>query len=151
LSAFEKNHNTKKITPMKKIVLLAAITLSCFGCGKGGSVIPNVNVNFQDALTDPRLSALNVPGGVVLLGGYGVAGLIIYREADGTFACYDRCSTYLPQNHCAVNIDNSFTVIDPCSGSIFSLIDGSPVKGPATQSLKSYSIDVSNDEVYISN
>jgi len=136
---------------MKKFVLLAAITLTCFGCGKGGSVIPNVQVSFQDALTDPRLSALNVPGGVVLLGGYGVAGLVIYREADGTYACYDRCSTYMPQNHCAVVIDNSFTVKDPCSTSVFSLIDGSPVKGPATQSLKPYNIEVSDDEVYISN
>jgi len=137
---------------MKKIVLLIAITLTCLSCGKSGNVIPNVAVNFQAALTDPRLSALNVPGGVVLISGYGVAGLILYREADDSYAAYDRCSTYMPQNLCAVNLDTGdFTVIDPCSGSIFSLIDGSPVKGPATRSLKSYNIDVDNGEIYVTN
>jgi len=93
-----------------------------------------------------------VPGGVVLISGYGVAGLILYREADDSYACYDRCSTYLPQNHCAVTLDaGGFTVTDPCSGSKFSLIDGSPVKGPATRALKSYYIDVSNQEIYVTN
>jgi nitrite reductase/ring-hydroxylating ferredoxin subunit len=137
---------------MKKIVLLIAITLTFFSCGKGGEAIPNVAVNFQASVTDPRLSALNVPGGSVFISGYGVAGLILYREADDTYACYDRCSTYNPQNHCAVTLDSGgFTVTDPCSGSKFSLIDGSPVKGPATRALKSYYIDVSNQEIYVSN
>jgi len=137
---------------MKKLILLFAVAIACFSCGKSGSPIPNVSVNFQDALTDPRLSALNVPGGSVVLNGFGVAGLILHREADGSYACYDRCSTYLPQNRCAVTLDaGGFTVTDPCSGSKFSLIDGSPVKGPASISLKSYYIDVSNEELYVSN
>jgi nitrite reductase/ring-hydroxylating ferredoxin subunit len=137
---------------MKKILLLVVTTLTCFSCGKSGDVIPNVLVNFQASITDPRLSALNVPGGVVLINGYGVAGLILYREADDSYAAYDRCSTYLPQNHCAVTLDaGNFTVTDPCSGSKFALFDGSPVKGPATKSLKSYNIYVSNFEIYVSN
>ncbi len=46
---------------MKKgIVLLIAITLTFLSCGKGGEAIPNVAVNFQASVTDPRLSALNV-------------------------------------------------------------------------------------------
>jgi nitrite reductase/ring-hydroxylating ferredoxin subunit len=137
---------------VKRIVLLIAIAFTCLSCGKSGNVIPNVAVNFQASLTDPRLSALNVPGGSVFISGYGVAGLILHREADGSYAAYDRCSTYLPQNHCAVTPDSGgFTVTDPCSGSKFSLIDGSPVKGPATVSLKSYYIDVSNYEIYVTN
>ena len=137
---------------MRKLFILAIISLTFFSCGKGGDVVPDVAVNFQAALNDPRLSALNVPGGTVLISGYGVAGLILYRESDGTYAAYDRCSSYMPQNHCAVTVDTGgFTVTDPCSGSKFSLIDGTPVKAPATKSLRSYSITVSNYEVYVSN
>ncbi len=137
---------------MRKLFILAALVLSFFSCGKSGDVVPDVSVNFQASLTDPRLSALSVAGGAVLIGGYGVAGLILYREADGSYAAYDRCSSYMPQNHCAVTLDQGgFTVTDPCSGSKFSLADGTPVKAPATRSLRSYSITVSNYEVYVSN
>jgi nitrite reductase/ring-hydroxylating ferredoxin subunit len=138
---------------MRKLILLGTIiTLAFFSCGKSENVIPNVPINLQISITDPRVSALNVPGGAVIINGYGVAGLILYREADDSYACYDRCSTYMPQNKCAVTLDpGNFTCTDPCSGAKFSLIDGSPVKAPATISLKSYSIDVSNSEIYISN
>ena len=136
---------------MRKIFLLLILTVFCMGCGKEASVIPNVAVNFQATLTDPRLSALNVPGGSVLISGYGVAGLILYREPDDSYACYDRCSTYMPQNLCAVTLSGSFTAVDPCSGSQFSLLDGYPVKGPATKSLKSYYVSVSNYEIFVSN
>ncbi|HEY8782597.1 MAG TPA: hypothetical protein VIM16_13315 [Mucilaginibacter sp.] len=136
---------------MKKIILLIAVTLTFLSCGKSGDVIPNVAVYIQIAINDPRVSALQVPGGAALIGG-GVAGIILYREADGTYAAYDRCSSYMPQNRCAVTLDpGNFTCTDPCSGSKFSLFDGSPVKAPATRSLKSYNIDVSNFELYISN
>ncbi len=98
------------------------------------------------------MRGLNVPGGAVLIAGYGVEGLILYRESDGSYAAYDRCSAYLPQNHCAVTLDaGNFTCTDPCSGSKWSLIDGTPVKAPATRSLREYSISVSNFEVYVSN
>jgi len=137
---------------MRKLLLLATITLCCLSCGKSGDVIPNVAVNFQGSLYDPRYSALNTPGGAVLVSGYGVAGLILYREADGSYAAYDRCSSYMPQNHCAVTLDpGNFTVTDPCSGSKFLLLDGTPAKAPATRSLKSYNINVSNFEIFVSN
>jgi nitrite reductase/ring-hydroxylating ferredoxin subunit len=137
---------------MKKLLLLISIALTGLSCGKSGDVIPNVSINFQAAITDPRLSALNARGGAVLISGYGVAGLILYREADGSYACYDRCSSYMPQNMCAVTLDSGgFTVTDPCSGSKFSLIDGTPVKAPATKSLRAYSITVSNSEIFVSN
>src|ERR1700735_4268159 len=103
---------------MKKLIPLAAILMAISSCVKTGADIPNVAVSFADATTDPRLSALNVPGGAVLIDGYGVAGLILYREAAGTYACYDRCS---------------------------------PVKSPATISLRQYNITVSNFEIYVSN
>ncbi|MDF2430618.1 MAG: hypothetical protein JWP44_249 [Mucilaginibacter sp.] len=137
---------------MKKLLLLIVIGITSLSCGKSGDVIPSVAVNFQASITDPRLSALNTRGGAVLISGYGVAGLILYREADGSYAAYDRCSSYMPQNNCAVTLDTGgFTVTDPCSGAKFSLIDGTPVKAPATKSLRSYSINVSNFEIFVSN
>ena len=137
---------------MKKVLLFIGLTLTCLGCGKGGSVIPSVSVNFQAALTDPRLAALQVPGGAVLISGYGVAGLILYREPDNSYACYDRCSTYLPQNLCAVTLNpGNLLVTDPCSGSEWDLLDGSPVKRPASKSLKPYNVSVSNYELYVTN
>jgi len=133
-------------------VCLAVCLCMMFSCAKQGSYIPNVAVNFQAPLNDPNLAALHSVGGAVLVNGYGVAGLIIYREADGSYAAYDRCSSFNPERKCAVTLDSpSFTVTDPCSGSKFSLADGSPVKAPATRSLKAYSVNVSNFEIFVSN
>jgi nitrite reductase/ring-hydroxylating ferredoxin subunit len=137
---------------MKKLLLLLFVPLLFLSCGKGGNVVPSVPVNFQASLTDPRLAPLNASGGYVVISGYGVAGLILYRRPDRTYAAYDRCSSYQPEKHCAVNVDESgFTATDPCSGSMFSMNDGTPVKAPATKALRSYYITVSNFEIYVSN
>ncbi|HZX58848.1 MAG TPA: hypothetical protein VFE54_08985 [Mucilaginibacter sp.] len=137
---------------MRKLCLLAVITLTLFSCGKSGDVIPNVSVNFQANISDPRLNALHSPGGAIIIPGYGIAGIVIYREADMSYAAYDACSSYMPQNHCAVTLDNNgLTCTDPCSGSKFSLSDGTPVKAPATRALKPYSVNVSNFEIFVSN
>ena len=137
---------------MKKLLVLLIVPSLFLSCGKSGDVVPSVPVNFQASLTDPRLAPLNASGGYVVITGYGVAGLILYRRPDRTYAAYDRCSSYQPEKHCAVNVDESgFTATDPCSGSKFSLNDGGPVKAPATKSLRSYYITVSNFEVYVSN
>ena len=137
----------------RSFVLTLIVLISCLSCGKsnvGG--IPNVSVNFQIPLTDPRVSALNSGGGTVIVNGYGVAGLVLYKEFDGSYAAYDRCSSYQPEKQCAVTLDgNSLTVTDPCSGSKFSLTDGTPVKGPASRSLKSYYVSVGNNEIFVSN
>jgi nitrite reductase/ring-hydroxylating ferredoxin subunit len=137
---------------MKYAILIAFIAIFSLSCGKSSDPVPNVGVDFEAPLTDPRLAKLNVSGGSVIVNGYGVAGLIIYHEIDGSYAAYDRCSSYKPENRCAVTIDTSgFTVTDPCSGSKFSLIDGTPVKGPATTALKSYYVTVANYEIFVSN
>jgi nitrite reductase/ring-hydroxylating ferredoxin subunit len=137
---------------MKKHYFIVVLTMFCLSCVKNADPIPNVGVDFEDSLSDPRLAALNSAGGAVLINGYGVAGLILYREPDGSYAAYDRCSSYKPQNKCAVTLDASgLTVTDPCSGSKFSLFDGTPVKGPATVSLKAYYVSVSNYEIFVSN
>lgn len=137
---------------MKKLTFLAGIVVTLSGCVKSAADIPNVAVNFSTLASDPRVSALNVAGGAVLINGYGVAGLILYHEADGSYAAYDRCSTVNPQNRCAVTLDpGNFTVTDPCTGAKWILTNGGPAKAPATVSLKSYNIEVTNGEIYVSN
>ena len=136
-----------------KLGALLILILTAFSCGKdSGDYVPSAPVNFQAPLSDPRISKLNSIGGTVTIGGYGIAGLIVYREPDGSYAAYDRCSSYQPEKKCAVVIDGSgFTVTDPCSGSKFSLADGSPVKAPASKSLRTYDAYVSNLQLFITN
>ena len=137
---------------IRKICLLFIIMLSFFSCGKSGNLVPSVAVNFQADVDDPRLAALKSPGGAIIIKGYGVAGLIIYREPDLTYAAYDACSSYQPEKRCAVTLDGkSLTCTDPCSGSKFSLADGTPVKAPATRALRAYNVNVSNFEIVVSN
>jgi len=142
-----------RIKGWKSVVCIMLLCMSFFSCGKtASSYIPDVPFTFQDALSDPRLSNLSVAGGAVLINGYGVCGLILYHEPDGTYVAYDRCSSYMPQNKCAVTLDSpTLTVTDPCSGSKFSLSDGSPVKAPATLSLKSYAVNVSYNQIFVYN
>jgi nitrite reductase/ring-hydroxylating ferredoxin subunit len=137
---------------MKKLLLLIFVPIVFLSCGKQTGVVPSVPVNFTASLFDPRIAPLNASGGYVVISGYGVAGLILYRTADRRYVAYDRCSSYQPEKHCAVNVDESgFTATDPCSGSKFSLADGTPVKAPATKSLRSYYVTVSASEIYVSN
>ncbi|WP_423148530.1 hypothetical protein [Rubrolithibacter danxiaensis] len=124
-----------------------------FACSKDNeSRIPEVYVNFHAPLTDPRLSHLNGAGGAVVIDGYGVAGIIIYRRADNAYVAFDRCSSVNPEKQCAVVPDDpSLTATDPCSGAKFSLFDGNPVKAPAKRPLKEYQVNVSNYEISVIN
>jgi nitrite reductase/ring-hydroxylating ferredoxin subunit len=133
------------------VLVLSIVLLS--SCTKDdGSYIPDVYVNYTVPINDPSISALNGPGGAVVISGHGVAGIIIYRRADNVYVAYDRCSSLNPQNKCAVTLDNpSLTVTDPCSGAKFSLFDGTPVKAPATKSLKSYQVTANSLYLMVTN
>ncbi|MGY4537546.1 nitrite reductase/ring-hydroxylating ferredoxin subunit [Mucilaginibacter sp. UYNi724] len=136
---------------MRNIPALLIICLLFLGCGKTGNVVPNVKIAFSIPVTDPRIIALNAQGGAVFISGVGVAGIIIYRGAAG-YVAYDRCSSYQPEKLCAVVADdNIFTVVDPCSGSKFLLSDGSPVKAPATRSLKAYAVSATPGQINVYN
>jgi nitrite reductase/ring-hydroxylating ferredoxin subunit len=138
---------------MKYLACLFLMMIGVAGCGKDdGSYIPTVSVNFQASLNDPRLLKLSSAGGAVAINGYGVAGLLIYRTGADSYVAYDRCSSYQPEKRCAVTVDDTgLTATDPCSGAKFLLSDGSPVKAPATRSLKPYSVYVNNFNIFVSN
>ncbi|MFA6085120.1 Rieske (2Fe-2S) protein [Mucilaginibacter sp.] len=132
-------------------MILALVGMLFFSCGKTGDVVPNVPVNLRITKTDPNAAALNAIGGSIIISGQGVAGIIIYRGING-YVAYDRCSSYQPEKQCAVTVDDTgFTVTDPCSGAKFSLTDGSPVKAPATRSLKTYNVNTTQFEIIVYN
>lgn len=121
-------------------------------CGKEQNFVPDYPVNFSAPLTDPRLLNLNSPNGAVSFNGYGVAGIIIYRRIDNSYAAYDRCSTVNPEQKNAVVIDDpSLTATDPASGAKYLLNDGSPVKAPAKTSLKRYAVTIAGNTLYVRN
>lgn len=138
---------------IKKFTTILLLSLFFLSCGKtNDNAIPYVLVNFNAPLSDPRLSRLSAIGGAVTIEGYGVSGLIIYRSPTNGYVAYDRCSSYQPENRCAITLDSpTLTATDPCSGSKFSLNDGSPVKAPATRYLRAYSVNVSLNQIFVTN
>jgi len=131
------------------ILLLFVLTT---GCGKADGYIPDIPVNFSTLLTDPRLSGLSSGNKAVLINGYGISGLVLYRRTDGKYVAYDRCSTVNPEKKCAVTVDDSnITVTDPCSGAKFLLEDGSPAKAPAEKYLKQYNVGITINTITVTN
>ncbi len=94
-------------------------------CKDNDYPIPDVPVNVSINLDLPSYIPLNAPGGYVYVNG-GSRGLIIYRNFD-EFVAMDRHSTFNSDDPCAVvevNPDNAFELIDTCSGSVFSIMNG---------------------------
>jgi nitrite reductase/ring-hydroxylating ferredoxin subunit len=131
--------------------ILLAVILS--GCGKASNQVPDVAINLNLPLTDPRLLGLSSSGHGVILNGYGVSGLILYKTVAGQrIVAYDRCSTVNPEKRCAITLDEgAFTATDPCSGAKFLLEDGSPAKAPATISLKQYYVNITGNTLQVTN
>lgn len=136
---------------MAKLSWVVILLLTLSSCGKETSQVPNVPVNLNIPLTDPRISSL-ITGSAAIFNGYGVAGIIIYRSANG-YKAYDRCSTVNPEKRCAVIVANGeFRATDPCSGAIYSLEDnGIPAKAPATIALRQYAIIVAGNNLLVTN
>lgn len=138
---------------MRKLALLSVLCLVFTACGKDNSSgIPVTTVQLTLPMTDPRISRLNSIGSAVYLNlndGYTgtVAGLLLYH-GNGGIVAFDRCSSYNPSERNAVVSDGSgFAALDAKSGSKFSLEDGSPVKAPATKSLRAYSAYIDGSRV----
>lgn len=132
------------------LVLLVVLLNSC---GKESNRVPDVAVNYNSLLTDPTLLNLSSSGRAVIINGYGVSGLILYRTVAGNrYVAYDRCSTVNPEKKCAIVWDEgAFTATDPCSGAKFLLEDGSPAKAPATISLKEYTVIIAGNTIRVTN
>lgn len=128
-----------QIYSRNRIIYFFTALLFLTSCKEEAYPIPNVPVNIILNLDLPSYQVLNSPGGTVYVNG-GSRGLVVYRDFD-QFVALDRHSTYNSQDECAVvqiNPDNMFELIDTCSGSRFSIINGAVLEGPAKFGLKRY-------------
>ena len=123
------------------IVITIAIVIFFAACNKNEdtnqSLIPNVYVNFY--LYPNTIDHIPIASWKYIEN-EGYRGIIIYRINDFTFNAYERTCPYDPQEDCARVEANpgSSIFIDSCCMSMFNIIDGSPVSGPATLPLKQY-------------
>jgi nitrite reductase/ring-hydroxylating ferredoxin subunit len=116
------------------------------------NAIPNIYVNFSINPNSTQYLKLNTVGGWAYVTG-GVRGIIIYRASIDQFMAFERDCPYQPLNTCAlVQVEKSGVVaIDSCCGSQFILTDGSPIKGPATTSLKQYTTSYDGTTLTVTN
>jgi nitrite reductase/ring-hydroxylating ferredoxin subunit len=125
---------------MKKTIFFFGLFLLLTGCNDyTHPTIPTRDVDFYIFLDDSRYQNLLNYGGYVYLTG-GVNGLIVYRLNQETFMCYDRACPYDWQEADAwiwMNDDGLTLKCTKC-GSIFNILDGTVVTGPAQYPLKYY-------------
>jgi len=123
---------------MNRILGLIITIAALLSCKKQQDQVPIASVNFSVNVSNPSYLNIQSPGGWVYVSG-GSLGIIIYRNSQTEFSAYDRHSPYMVENRCRVEVDSSnFFVVDYCSDSKFLLTDGSPVSGPASNSLTTY-------------
>jgi len=140
----------------KNYTLLSLITVGIlwisFSCKKASSPIPYVPVSIQINLSNPAYFALKSIGGSLAVTG-GSKGIIIYRLDLNTFKAYDRHCPYQPENTCSrVSIENSgLTAKDTCCSSVFQLMDGSILGGPADRNLVEYKTSFDGNILSINN
>ncbi|MEG2069917.1 MAG: hypothetical protein RR034_00880 [Bacteroidales bacterium] len=101
--------------------------------------IPNVNLDFTIYPNDVNYLELNHYGGHLYFTG-GVRGVIVYRLDQNTFLAYDRACPYdWEEKDSWLWVDESgLLIVDRHCGSLFNILDGSVVQGPATIPLKRY-------------
>ena len=122
-------------------LIVVLLLSSAWSCNKKveHENIPNVAVNLYLDISSTLYIELSTIGGFVYVTG-GYKGIVIYRVSPDEFVAYDRACPFDPTLACArIEMDPSgITMTDSCCGSNFSVLDGSIIKGPATQPLKRY-------------
>jgi nitrite reductase/ring-hydroxylating ferredoxin subunit len=133
--------------------LLMVLALQFFACTDTiDSPIPNIPVNLQIDLRNPRYLSLQTIGGVLMLEG-GYRGIIVYHKNINEYAAYDRACAYQTTDTCAyVKTDSAMSSVGcKCCASRYQLYDGVPIKGPANSGLRTYQTSISNDYLLIYN
>ncbi len=134
------------------IILFFLLVLMIFGCKKDVFQFPYVPIHLDLGLLSD-LGQLG-PGEALFKDGYGVRGLIIFRDTENRYYVFDRACTYEEDFSCQVNIDTSFAQVMecPCCKSRYLLGESAdPIKGPATYPLVRYSAFIDGDLLKISN
>ena len=102
--------------------------------------VPRIQTDITLNLNLPEYNILLNPGGWIYLTG-GSRGIIVYRVSNDEFAAFDRHCTFNVPEACRVfvNEDSGITAKDTlCCGSVFEIITGNVVEGPAQFALQSF-------------
>ncbi len=138
---------------MLKKFALVYFCIVLFACSESiDSPIPNIPVNVQIDLQNPRYLSLQTIGGVVMLEG-GYRGIIVYHKNNNEYAAYDRSCAYQTYDSCAyVKTDSAMSSVGcNCCSSRYQLYDGVPIKGPANSGLRTYQTSITKDYLLIYN
>lgn len=123
------------------LILLVLLFLATpYSCDKNDDdLIPYVYVDFTIDILSTFYTELSSVGGYVYVTG-GYKGILLYRLSMDEFLAWDRCCSYKPYEPCErIEMEPSgLTMIDSCCGSRFIILDGSPIEGPATRTLRPY-------------
>lgn len=109
-------------------------------CTKYNHPVPDVPVEQTLNINLPSYSNLQGVSGWVYING-GSRGIIVYRSSLDEFVAFDRHGTYNAYEECDpvyVDSNNVLNLIDPCSESTYSILDGTVTNGPAEYPLRQY-------------
>lgn len=140
---------------IKLFLIISTLSIISSGCHKKNDIIPDVVVDFNIDILDPRFVQLNAIGGSITVntstnneryaGGYMGSGIIITKGPDDFYA-YDRTCPHdyaLDQSVVPVNIDpNGFAkAVCPKCKTVYELISfGTPSSGASRYPLKNYKV-----------
>ncbi len=134
-------------------ILSVLIIIATYGCKKDNFQFPNVPFRLDLGIYSDL--GLLGPGELLFKDGYGVQGLIIYRDFDNNYLVFDRACTYEKDFSCKLNKDTSIdgALICPCCKSRFVIIEESAdrFEGPATHPLVRYNAFIDGTLLRISN
>lgn len=149
-----------------EILFAVIIILFLLGCDKdNGSNIPLAPIDITINPNSTFYQELNIVGGWVYLDeNDGVVdpsrGIIVYRMSIDEFLAYERTPPYQADSCCNASktlctkliVDNYFPfIMDTCTLSKYSILDGSPVSGPSKSPLGRYFAEYNGQLLYIHN
>jgi nitrite reductase/ring-hydroxylating ferredoxin subunit len=105
--------------------------------------MPKVPVNFTIYPNDATYLDLNYFGGHMYFTG-GVNGIVVYRVNEYSFTAFDRACPYDWDDKSEPRVsveDDGITLRCEKCGSMFGILDGGIIKGPAKYPLKQYKIN----------
>ena len=119
---------------LRLLLLCVFLMLGAVSCKSPESTIPYRKIHFTVSV--PSTDLINVGGYEYFTGG--VQGVVVYRFDMHTFLAYDRACPHDWDKGGRVKMINSVYLYDSLCGSMFNILDGAPVSGPAETPLKAY-------------
>ena len=126
---------------MKTKCLILFMAFFVLACESQQPEIPYRKVRFNVSIPSTQL---NYVGGYEYFTG-GVSGIVVYRSDMNSYLAYDRACPHDWQDGGRVEVINSIFLYDSLCGSMFNILDGSPIGGPATGFLRPYSTYVEDE------